>query len=243
VEIDDRVTVATPEGLDVDLVVAGLGSRFMSSLVDSTLQGVLILPLLFAAAVTGATAGAAVVSVGGLLVLVGYPTAFDALGGRTPGRRLTGLRLVREDGSAVGLLPAAVRNVLRLVDLLPTAYAIGALAVLASPRNQRLGDLAAGTLVVRDAPPAPVPGAARVEAAPVVLPPGAATWDLTRLGPAEVELLRSFGARAAGLDPTARRRVAGELARRLEPLVVGPSRADGDEAFLAALLAAKEQRG
>lgn len=193
-------------------------------------------------------AAPAVVAVGTLLVLVALPTAFDAFGGgRTPGRRLTGLRLVMADGGSVGLLPAVVRNVLRLVDLLPGAYSVGVVAVLVSPRNQRLGDMAAGTVVVREAPAARraavVPGVDRLPAAPPAeLPPEAAGWDLTRLRPADVEVLRSFATRAPQLDGAARARVAAQLAERVEPLVVGPTRADGDEAFLAAVLAAKEQR-
>jgi uncharacterized RDD family membrane protein YckC len=250
VEIDDRITVSTPEGVDIDLVVAGLGSRFMSSLVDSALQAALIFPLLLLAEVT--EAGVAIASLGGFLVVFGYPIVFDALlDGRTVGRRLTGLRLVTEDGGRVGFLAAAVRNIVRLVDFLPTMYSVGAIAVVASPRNQRIGDLAAGTLVVRAAPvrrAAAVPGAGRAGAAPAddpgpPLPEGAAVWDLTRVTADDVQVVRSFLARRHGLDPAARARVAAELARRLRPAVVGPDPALPDEPLLEQVLAAKAARG
>lgn len=250
--------MSTPEGVDVELVVAGLGSRFMSSLVDSAVQAALIFPLLVFAGVS--ELGVPVAAVGGFLVIFGYPVVGDALlDGRTLGRRATGLRLVTEDGDRVGFLAAAVRNILRIVDFLPGLYSIGALAVMATTRNQRIGDLAAGTLVVRAAPvrrgPV-VPGAGRVEAAAggtdgagpadapadVPLPEGAGAWDLTRLSAEDVRVVRAFLARRHGLEPAARARVAGELARRLRPAVVGPDPTTPDEALLEQLLAAKTAR-
>jgi uncharacterized RDD family membrane protein YckC len=252
VEIEDRITVSTPEGVDLDLVVAGLGSRFMSSLVDSALQAVLIFPLLLLADLT--TAGVAIASLGGFLVIFGYPIVCDALlDGRTVGRRVTGLRLVTEDGGRVGVLAAAVRNIVRIVDLLPGAYSIGAIAVIVSTRNQRVGDMAAGTLVVRAAPVRrglAVPGAGRVapdgsvpSAAPgALLPDGAGAWDLTRMTADDVRVVRSFLARRPELDPVARARVGSELARRLRPAVVGPDPSLPDEALLEQLVAAKSAR-
>ncbi len=154
-----------------------------------------------------------------LVVGVVVPAAFDAFGGgRTPGRRLTGLQLVMEDGATVSLVPAAVRNIVRIVDFLPSLYSVGAIAVLVTPRHQRLGDLAAGTLVVRSI-------GARSSAGLVV--PGA-------VRPAASDDLL--------LDAEARARVAAELARRLEPVVSGPDRTGGDEAFLEQVLAAREAR-
>lgn len=249
-EIDDRVTVTTPEGVDLELVVVGLGSRFMSSLVDTALQAALIIPLLVLAARLGG-AGPAVASAGTLLVLFGVPTAFDAFaGGRTPGRRLAGLRLVTEEGATVGLVPAAVRNVVRIVDFLPAFYSIGVLAVLASGRNQRLGDLAAGTLVVRSravrrrAASTAVPGASRpAPAAPAEVLAVPAGWDLTAVSADDLAVVRSFLARRDQLDADARRRVAGELARRLAPVVVGPDPSVADEVLLEQVVAAKEARG
>lgn len=246
VEIDDRVRVSTPEGVDVDLVVAGLGSRFMSSLVDTTIQALVIIPLLFAASWAG-TAGPAVASLGTFLAVFALPTAFDAFaGGRTPGRRLAGLRLVMADGSTVGLVPAAVRNIVRPLDFLPSAYSVGVISVLATDRNQRLGDLAAGTIVVRQVAArrtaAAVPGAVRPAASSAAQPDGASGWDLTGVTAGDVAVVRSFLARRGQLDPGSRQRVATDLARRLEPVVVGPDRSQGDEAFLEKLLAAKEAR-
>jgi len=252
VEVDDRVVVATPEGVDVELVVAGLGSRFISSLVDTTLMVVAIIPFLLLGAVLG-SAGVAVASLALLVVLFVVPTAFDAFaGGRTPGRRLAGLRLVTDDGGPVGLLPAAVRNLVRPVDFLPSLYTVGVITVFLSDRNQRLGDLAAGTLVVRDHPGAgpgrsarrggrgsAVPGSGRAAVDPVDVPVG---WDVTGVGEADLAVVRSFLGRRDDLVPDARARVAADLARRIEPIVVGPDRRAGDETFLEAVVAAREAR-
>lgn len=248
-EIEDRLTVPTPEGVDLELVVAGLGSRFMSSCVDTLLQVAVLVPLLLAAGRLGGAAGPALGAVSVLVVFVGAPAACDALGGgRTPGRRATGLQLVRDDGSAVTVVPAAVRNIVRLVDFLPSLYSVGAVSVLATRHHQRLGDLAAGTLVVRTGAvrrraPVAVPGAARPDpVADDAAPAPVGGWDLTGVTAADEAVVRSFLARRGTLDHAARARVAGALARRLEPVVVGPDRAAGDEAFLEQVLAAREAR-
>lgn len=247
-EIDDRVVVATPEGVDLQLVVAGLGSRFLSSLVDTTLQVLVWGLLLLGASPLGAGASAAVAGLAFLAVGVAAPACFDAFGrGRTPGRRLAGLQLLSEDGAPVTLVPAVVRNVARIIDFLPALYSIGVISVLATSRNQRLGDLAAGTLVVRVGSEqvsmaSPVPGSVRPARSdhPTVVPVGA--WDLTGVTRDDEAVVRSFLARRDHLAADARARVAAELARRLEPVVVGPDRIRGDEAFLEQIVAARQTR-
>jgi uncharacterized RDD family membrane protein YckC len=248
VEIEDRVTVATPEGVDLDVVVAGLGSRFMSSAVDTTVQ-VLIIGTSFLVGSVLETGALAIAVVGAFAGMFVYPTVFDAFaGGRTPGRALAGLRLVTTEGATVGFVAAVVRNVVRIIDFLPALYSIGVVAVLATDRNQRLGDLAAGTIVVRRElrrADIVVPGASRARSteASAVDGPVTAGWDLTGLSSDDVAVLRSFLARRSDLDPTARQRLASELARRLEPLVVGPDRRQGDEVFLEQVLAGRDRHG
>ena len=160
---EDRISIATPEGVEVDVTLAGLGSRFTAALIDGLIQGAVVLGLgllgglLAGGAETadfdgGLAAGIALALVitSFLLVLLGYPIAFETwASGRTPGKRWTGLRVVRVGGAPVGFLTSAIRNLLRMVDFLPTLYGVGMVAMLASSRNQRLGDMAAGTLVVR----------------------------------------------------------------------------------------------
>src|SRR5262249_41131037 len=93
----------------------------------------------------------ALYTIAAFLVIVGYDVAFEVLNsGRTPGKRLNGLRLVREGREPVTFLASSVRNTLRLIDILPAVYLVGCASILVTSRNQRVGDLAAGTLVVRE---------------------------------------------------------------------------------------------
>ena len=147
---DDTITVSTPEGVDFELTLAGAGSRFVSALVDLLIQFALLLATVAGVRLVGGYGDAAAALVS-FVVVLGYDIAFEVLAaGRTPGKRLNGLRVVRSGGDPVGFITSAIRNVLRLVDFLPFAYVVGAVSILVTGRNQRLGDVAAGTLVVRD---------------------------------------------------------------------------------------------
>ena len=150
------------------------------------------------------------------LVFFGYDVLFEVRSrGRTPGKRWTGLRVVRTGGQPVTFVPSCVRNVMRLVDFLPALYAIGMLSIFVTPRNQRLGDLAAGTLVMRDRP-----GGMRARSRRRAR---ARAGERGRLG-----RQRGLGAGRRHRAPVpraprrardgARAELAGELARRLRPL-------------------------
>jgi uncharacterized RDD family membrane protein YckC len=248
VTYEDRISIPTPEGVELELVLAGLGSRLVAALVDFAIQGA----VLFALVLLGAGAGLAgdagsgifqmLLVVAMFLTLFGYHVIFETLAsGRTPGKRWAGLRVVRQGGEPPGFLAAAIRNLLRLVDMIPGFYAVGALAILLTGRNQRLGDLAAGTLVVRERRPAsPQP----------VLPVTGdwaatdryAAWDVSGITQSEVATVRRFLERRPGLDPAARLRLARELTSRLRPRVPGAPDWSSDEEFLEALAATKAAR-
>ena len=252
-QYEDRLSIPTPEGVELELTLAGVGSRFVAFLIDQAIQWAVIIALVLALAGLGDGLGggdggsaalvAAAVLVLAFLVQLVYDVGFETLGsGRTPGKRWTGLRVVRMGGGAVNFTTSAVRNVLRLVDFLPTAYLVGMVAILATPRNQRLGDLVAGTLVVRErraSTPPPPPWEA--------LAPGTdedlAAWDVSAVTADEVATVRRFLERRHTLAPEARGRLARELASRLRPKVAGPPSEGSAEAFLAALVAAKARRG
>lgn len=246
---EDRISIATPEGVDLRLTLAGLGSRAVARIVDQLIQtGVLIAVALLAglAGGAGSVAGALFLVVL-FLVQFGYDVLFETLAsGRTPGKRWSGLRVVRSDGGPVGFVPSAVRNLVRLVDFLPGVYAVGMAAVLASRRNQRLGDMAAATLVVRERHggrrPAPAPAAAASGTWPPTADAGAVAWDVSAVTADELATVRRFLERRSGLTADARARLAGELADRLRPKVVGPPPGQAPEAFLEALAAAKAAR-
>jgi uncharacterized RDD family membrane protein YckC len=249
VEYEDRITIATPEGVDLQLTLAGVGSRFTSALVDLAIQLALVVAfaLLFLLAfdpLGGGGVGAAVFAVLSFLLFAGYDIVFEVFAsGRTPGKRLNGLRVVRSDGSPVGFLTSAVRNVLRLIDILPTFYLVGIVSILATSRNQRLGDLAAGTLVVRERLAV---GARRWRPEEVGAPgrgPGSVAWDVSGVTRDEVIAVRRFLERRDELTAEARTRLGGELATALRPRVPGVPETVQGEAFLEQLAAAKQARG
>ena len=269
---EDRISIATPEGVDLELTLAGLGSRSVARLVDQAIQ----LAVLLAVSVLATLAGSGSDSSGGgdgplggtgdggaalavavavvvvFLVQFGYDVLFEVLAsGRTPGKRWSGLRVVRVDGAPVGFVTSAVRNLLRLVDALPGIYTVGMVAVFASRRNQRLGDMAAGTVVVRERRgprkasasfAATTAAGARPASWGGAAPPERTAWDVSAVTTEELATVRRFLDRRRGLTPEARTRLAAELAARLRPKVVGPT-PDGDpETFLEEVAAAKAAR-
>jgi uncharacterized RDD family membrane protein YckC len=243
VTLDDRITIATPEGLEVDLVLAGLGSRFVARLVDSLIQLVFIIALFVVVLALGSGWIVAVVDVFNFLSIWAYDVAFEVFGsGRTPGKRVAGLRVVRTGGQPVGFVASAVRNVLRLVDFLPTLYLVGTISVLASARNQRLGDIAAGTLVVRERDARPQPPGWATWSRPTVPLDAVAGWDVSAVSPAEIAAVYAFLDRRLTLPPDARAHIAHDLAVRLGAKVTGIPAGAHPEYVLEGVLVAKEYR-
>lgn len=248
---EDRISVATPEGVTLEATLAGAGSRLAAGIIDQLLRWALLLALIvLLALLDGRLGGDALSGVGVALVVVGvfvvqfgYDVLFETLaGGQTPGKRWTGLRVVKLGGTPVGFVASALRNVLRLVDALPGFYLVGMLFVLFTARNQRLGDLAAGTIVVRVRTQAtPLPPAAVSPAGPGG--PDARLYDVSAVSAEELATVRRFLDRRSTLAPAARTRLAEEMAARLGPKVVGPPRQWDPEEFLEYLVAAKAARG
>ena len=148
-ELDDVITLATPEGVELELTLAGAGSRMIAGAIDLIAQGVLVVALLVGLLSLGAV-GLALFSIAAFLVLFAYDVLFEVLGGgQTPGKRITGLRVVRSDGSPVDLRASAVRNIARLVDGPPFSYLPTLIGILVTKNNQRPGDLAGDTVVIR----------------------------------------------------------------------------------------------
>ncbi|HEX2038762.1 MAG TPA: RDD family protein [Acidimicrobiales bacterium] len=250
-ELEDRISIDTPEGVTLEVPLAGIGSRFVAELVDQFLQWLVILALLLVLVATvGDTTGGgllfALFLLGVFVVQFGYHVLFEVTAsGRTPGKRWTGLRVVKADGGPVDFASSAVRNLLRIVDMLPTFYLVGIVAIVASRRNQRLGDMAAGTIVVREKTGGRATrGRAWAAPRPVGEPsPEAAAWDVAAVTNEELATVRRFLERRATLTPEARARLAAELAARLRPKVVGPPDGMTPERFLIELAAVKATRG
>ena len=242
-EYEDRVRIATPEGVDVELTLAGIGSRFIAAFLDLLIQGSVLLAAAFALGVLGndnaGGLGVAAYSIIFFLVFFGYDVLFEVRSrGRTPGKRWTGLRVVLSGGRPITFVPSCVRNVMRVIDILPPIYGIGMLSIFVTPRNQRLGDLAAGTLVVRDRP-----GGLRSGPEEVALASRRVEgWDVSSVSAQDIGTVRQFLGRRSGLESGARAELAGDLARRLRPRVAGAPEGLAAEEFLERLAAAKADR-
>jgi uncharacterized RDD family membrane protein YckC len=271
VDFEDRQVTVTPEGISLEVVLAGLGSRFVAFLLDFALQVIaliaFILVVLSASHGTGgATSDLLVAGAFTLFVLadfIGYFIFCEMLfNGRTPGKRATGLRVVKVGGQPVGFWSSLLRNILRLIDMqLGFSYLVGSVLILATNQNQRLGDLLANTVVVRDrlgaatswkgaswsspagfSAPAWGSGTPQMGAQQLYLPPALAHWDVSAVPEAELALARTFLANRAGYTKDARLRIGYELANRIWPLVAGPSGPLPPEWFLEAVLLVKSAR-
>jgi uncharacterized RDD family membrane protein YckC len=251
-DYQDRLVIATPEGIELALDLAGLGSRFSSGLIDFAIKTVITAALLVAAIPLGGLVAVAVEAAVPLGVYIGYDILFETLGsGRTPGKRASGLRVLRADGSPEDVVASLVRNVVRLVDGLPLFYVPGIVSILLTRRNQRLGDLAAGTIVVRErqggrradepgADPAlerPAPAALSAVAAggPPIPEAPVAAQDLGGLSDEDLAAIRAFLVRRTSLDGPARDDIARRLAEALRPKVAGAFDHLSPERFLEAL--------
>jgi hypothetical protein len=146
----------------------------------------------------------------------------------------------------VGFVTSAIRNVIRPIDFLPSAYLLGAVVILSTPKNQRLGDIAAGTLVERERLGGPRRGKADDAFRPLAPRPPAATtyasWDTSRVTQEEIAAVRQFLDRRDSVEGKARTQLAVTLAERLRPKVAGAPADLRGEQFLLALVDAKIRR-
>lgn len=235
--------LVTGEAVVVELRVAELASRLLALVVDGLVQLTVLVAgtLLLAGLGTDPALAAGLTLLLAVAVLVGYPATCETLTrGRTLGKLALGLRVVREDGGPVRLRQALVRALAAVVEIWALSGVVAFVVALTSSRSQRVGDLLAGTLVVRDRSPAARSG-------PAGMPPGLAGWaeglDLSRL-PGDLALAaRQYLTRWAELDPGARAamgaRLAGAVAEHVSPT---PPPGVSPEAYLAAVLAERRRR-
>mgnify|MGYP001109710060 CR=1 FL=1 len=155
--MDDRYIVDTPENISVSYGVAGIGSRFLAGIIDTLLIGLIYFVLLFAVAYANSVMDewssvfVAIVVIVMFLITWGYYILFELLwNGQSPGKRLIGLRVVHTGGRPISFIGSAIRNLVRVVDFLPSMYALGVVTMFIDARSRRLGDLAAGTLVIKE---------------------------------------------------------------------------------------------
>jgi len=247
----ESARMVTPEAVALEFRTANLGSRILAYLIDMVVVVGGIVAGLFAVALLGQASDVVVpdwVALTIVLVLLpawwlGYFIAFETLWrGRTLGKAALGLRVVTKEGAPVRFRHAAIRALLGIVDFLVMGGFFAVVFILLTRDNQRLGDLVAGTLVLRErsalATPAPVSFAP---------PPGlehyTATLDPSGVGSEEYQAVRTFLLRAASLPPGPRSalalQLADPLAARLRP---PPPAGISPELYLHCVAAAYQQR-
>ena len=205
--IDTLHNVEAPEGVDLALRLAGPAPRAIAYGADVAIRWIVYLfgaiPLAGLLAEVGAGLFVLVFALGEVI----YPVAFELLGdGQTLGKRMVGIRVVHEDGTRIRWQASLLRNLLVVADALPGTYLFAIASMSLSQRFQRIGDHAAGTVVVYvDAPPQRAAGAAAAEPAPPAI----------ALALEEQAALLAFGARSGAFSPARRE----ELAKLATPLL------------------------
>ena len=242
----DKLSIDTPEQVALDFALASIGSRFLALAVDTVIQTAATIAL-----VALGLAGLALVSINleaagpwllaGLflayfLIYNAYFAIFEALwNGQTPGKRMIGLRVISTTGRPISVFEAILRNVVRIADQLPGIYAIGIVSIFVTERNQRLGDLAAGTVVVHER---------AVEAQDLELrlePPAVPTrHGAAKLLPEEAAVIELFLRRRAQLADYERSRRAAQVAERIRARLGTTEKAD-DEPFLEEVMSEYRQ--
>jgi uncharacterized RDD family membrane protein YckC len=238
----DKLTIETPEQTLLEFPLAGIGSRFLAIALDTLLQfaAYILLGLIAALLSTegflptlGRQWGVAIVIFLAFVVQFGYYTTFEALwNGQTPGKRWTHLRVIQDSGRPISAYDAILRNLLRIVDSLPTLYGVGIVTILLSRENKRVGDYAAGTVVVHEKP---LEGVSSIWSAAA---PATSTPQIPAVSMSvdELRLVETFFERRASLDPDVRRSMARQIAERLGARMNVPVEVRPDsEKFLEAL--------
>ena len=153
---DSELVVATPERVSFDYQVAGLGTRAIAQLLDLLILSAILVALFFAGLFVGIVLDSGVVAnlmwiLGSFVVIFGYFWVSEAMwSGQTIGKKAFRLRAVGDRGEPLTLIQAGIRNVVRIVDFLPYGYGVGLIVLFINGKGKRLGDLAAGTVVVKD---------------------------------------------------------------------------------------------
>jgi uncharacterized RDD family membrane protein YckC len=238
-DLGDHLSVETPEGVILDLTLAGLGTRSMAAIVDGLIQGFVAVAAFLAGAGLGlfdqsGLVSGAFITLSITVVLIGYPVVFETLaGGRTPGKMAFGIRVAKDSGVPVDMWSSLVRNLVRLIDFLPSAYLAGVISIVATKSNQRLGDLAAGTVVLRYRAPATT--SSRLD----VPTPDGPPWDVSRVTDDDLIVIRRFFERRRELAPASRADLAGRIAKTIVPKIPGVDQSSDPESVLWRVLAEK----
>ena len=203
-------TVKTPEQVDISYTVAGLGTRFLALVVDMILQYILLLVLFLSLAMLfGANTSEdfaewyiAFIIISVALVTGGYFIFFELLlKGRTPGKALLKLRVVRKDGRAADVSGILIRNLIRIIDYLPLFYAVGMITIFINKDCRRLGDIVGGTVVIAEGKKVSLGSVLAISSA-----------QTNTLSDKEYAIIRDFIERSKGMAPESKSKLAAGIA-------------------------------
>ena len=221
----DKISIETPEQINLEFPLAGIGSRFLAMATDTLIQIGIGLGIFLVAVLTpfflrsqsfinglGVQWIWALAGLAFFLLQFGYFAFFEAIWkGQTPGKRRENLRVIKDDGRPITPFDAVGRNLMRIVDSIPFFYGVGVISVFLSGRSKRLGDYLAGTIVVHDKPldaTASLPfrgGDVEVTAT-----------ARTELTPEQFQLLEAYTVRKHDLDWDLRQKFARQILNKIE---------------------------
>jgi uncharacterized RDD family membrane protein YckC len=222
---DNDLVVATPERVSFDYQVAGLGTRAIAQILDLLIIGVILAAVYFVAlaiSLVGSLTATLVALIGSFVVIFGYFWVSESLwSGQTIGKKAFRLRAVGDRGEPLTFTQAGIRNIVRIVDFLPYAYGVGLIVLFANGKGKRLGDLAAGTIVVKDSdhvwlwqlPGArwPAAGGPLTPPPPAYAPASASELALRRLEPELRRFVSAYARRRPELSMEVRVRLATQV--------------------------------
>jgi len=222
---DEMLNIDTPENVAFGYTVAGIGSRFLAALVDTTIIVILQLIVLGTSAFALKAAklmsdldawAAAIFGLVAFLLFWGYYIFFEMLwNGQSPGKRWAGLRVIRTDGTPVTLAESIIRNLVRIIDFMPMGYGIGIVTMFMNDQARRLGDMAAGSLVIHDGGEISIKSIAAHGhiAIPGNLPELSPNLPLERIQQDDIQILEDFLSRRAQLVNTSA--LAAQILKRI----------------------------
>ena len=233
---DTDLIVATPERVSFDYQLAGIGTRAIAQLLDLLILGGVLLGVLLAAIAVGQTGSDALAYllavIGSFVVTFGYFWACEAFwSGQTVGKKVFRLRAVGDRGEPMTFAQAGIRNIVRVIDFLPYAYGVGIVVLFINGKGKRLGDLAAGTIVVKDSDSlqlwqlpggrSPAPAAAPPVEPPSIpfAPASPQELVLRRLDPELRRFVTSYARRRSELPLPLRAQLAGQVQAHLKAAV------------------------
>jgi uncharacterized RDD family membrane protein YckC len=219
--VRDILEIRTPENVAFEFELAGVATRATAWVMDAAVMGAAIFVVALVVGLFGIFLGGFAMAVQFVLIFVvqwGYGTLLEwAWGGQTLGKRIVGIRVLSQGGTRLTFVQSVVRNLVRVVDLLPALYGVGAVSALVDGRGRRLGDLAAGSVVVRvRRSPRPSAVMASVDRYNSFVNDPAVIHASSRITPPERDAMVGLSIRRENLPLPVRYALFGKLACHLE---------------------------